>query len=73
VLLGFLAGLAAALSALQISLFLLLVWIPIVLAGSKNSFQWSETILTLALAAAAWVVASSYRETSRLAVNNRST
>jgi len=43
------------------------------LAGSKNSFQWSETILTLALAAAAWVVAVSYRETSRLAVNNRST
>ena len=73
VLLGFLAGLAAALSALQISLFLLLVWIPIVLAGSKNSFQWSETILTLALAAAAWVVAVSYRKTSRLAVNNRST
>ena len=73
VLLGFLAGLAAALSALQISLFLLLVWIPIVLAGSKNSFQWSETILTLALAAAAWVVAVSYRQTSRLAVNNRST
>lgn len=72
VLIGFLARLAAALSALQISLFLFLVWIPIVAAGSKNSFQWSETILNAALAAGAWVVADSYRGTFRLAVNNRS-
>jgi len=73
VLIGFRAGLAAALSALQISLFLLLVWIPIVVAGSQNSFQWGETILNAALAAAAWVIADSYRATSRLAVNNRFT
>jgi len=73
VLIGFHAGLAAALSALQISLFLLLVWIPIVVAGSKNSFQWSETILNAALAAGAWVIADSYRGTPRLAVSNRST
>jgi uncharacterized membrane protein len=73
VLIGFHAGLAAALSALQISLFLLLVWIPIVGAGSKESFQWSETILNAALAAGAWVIADSYRGTSRLAINNRST
>jgi len=44
-----------------------LVWIPIVVAGSKNSFQWSETILNAALFAGAWVVADSYRRTSRLA------
>lgn len=61
VLAGFQARLAAALSALQISLFLVLVWIPIVAAGAKNSFQWSETILNVALAAGAWVVADSYR------------
>jgi len=61
VLIGFHAGLAAALSALQISLFLLLVWIPIVGAGSRDSFQWSETILNAALAAGAWVIAGSYR------------
>jgi uncharacterized membrane protein len=72
VLIGFPARLAAALSALQISLFLLLVWIPIVAAGSKNSFQWSETILNAALAAGAWVVADSYRGTSPLAASNRS-
>ena len=71
VLIGFRARLAAALSALQISLFLLLVWIPIVAAGSKNSFQWSESILTAALAAGAWVVADSYRGTLRPAVNHR--
>jgi uncharacterized membrane protein len=69
VLIGLYARLAAALSAAQIGLFLLLVWIPIVAAGSKNSFQWSETILNAALFAGAWVVADSYRGTSQLAVN----
>ncbi len=73
VLIGFHAGLAAALSALQISLFLLLVWIPLVVAGSKDSFQWSETLLNAALVAGAWVIADSYRGTSRHAVNARST
>ena len=69
VLIGIHARLAAALSALQISLFLVLVWIPILAAGSKNSFQLRETILNVALAAGAWVVADSYRGTPRLAVN----
>jgi uncharacterized membrane protein YphA (DoxX/SURF4 family) len=61
VLIGFWTRLAATLSAVQISLFLLLVWIPSVTAASRNSFQWSETILNAALAAGAWVVADSYR------------
>lgn len=52
---------AALLSAFQIGLFLLLVWVPIVAAGSKIPFQWSETILNAVLLAAAWVVADSYR------------
>lgn len=72
VLSGFYARLAATLSAMQILLFLLLVWIPIIAAGSTNSFQWSETILNAALFAGAWVVAESYRGTSRLAVNQSS-
>jgi uncharacterized membrane protein len=61
VLAGRWARLAAILSALQIGLFLLLVWLPIVAAGSKVPFQWSETILNAALLAAAWVVADSYQ------------
>ena len=71
VLIGLYARLATALSALQIGLFLVLVWIPIVAAGSKVPFQWSETILNTALLAAAWVIADSYRNTPWLAANSR--
>jgi len=63
VLIGLCARLAAVLSALQIASFLLLVWIPIVAAGSKVPFQWSETILNTALLAGAWMVADSYKST----------
>jgi uncharacterized membrane protein len=61
VLIGVCARLAAMLSAFQIGMFTLLVWVPIVAAGAKSSFVWSETIISAALTAGAWVVAESYR------------
>ena len=68
---GVFARLAATLSAFQMGMFLLLVWVPIVAAGSKDAFQRSETVCSIALAAASWVVAESYRGTPWLAVNKR--
>lgn len=57
----FQARLAVTLSAIQLGLFLCLVWIPIVASGSKEPFQWSETILNATLCAGAWVMADSYQ------------
>jgi uncharacterized membrane protein len=68
---GVLARMAAALSALEIGMFLVLVWVPVVAAGGANAFQWDETIVSIALLAAAWVVAESYRSMPWLAVNKR--
>ena len=64
ILIGGFARLAAALSALQMTLFGVLVWLPILAAGSTNAFQWMEFATTLALTAAGWVVADSYCVTS---------
>lgn len=60
ILIGKFGRLAAALSAIQMGLFGLLVWVPILMAGSTNAFQRMEFATTVALTIAGWVVADSY-------------
>jgi uncharacterized membrane protein len=56
---GVYAPLAAVLAALETGLISLLVWAPIAVAG-PNTYQWQEIVVTVALTAAAWVLAESY-------------
>jgi uncharacterized membrane protein len=65
------ARLAATLLVLQLGTFILLVWMPIVAAGDIDPFRWGELVVTVALAAAAWVVADSYRGRPWLALAGR--
>jgi uncharacterized membrane protein len=58
--LGVLGRLPAALSALQIGLFGLIVWVPRVVTHNLTDFQWGEFVTTCVLTAGAWVVADSY-------------
>lgn len=58
-LIGVRARLAAALAAVEMGMFGLLVWVPVVAAGSAKPYQWTEFATTIALTAAAWAVADS--------------
>jgi uncharacterized membrane protein len=71
ILIGTFAHLAATLEAVMMSLFGLLVWVPSLFAhpppkwATPPQHQWSELVMTLVLAASAWVVAISLRNRSR--------
>ena len=65
---GVLPRLAATLEAIMMSLFGLLVWVPSFFARPRPSWatppqnQWSELVVNLVLAAAAWVVVTSWAD-----------
>jgi uncharacterized membrane protein len=65
IIVGILPGLAATLEATMMSLFGLLVWVPSFFAQPRPKWaavpenQWSELVVNLLLAAAAWIVAIS--------------
>lgn len=65
IIVGVLPGLAATLEAAMMSLFGLLVWVPSFFADPRPKWaavpenQWSELVVNLLLAAAAWIVAVS--------------
>lgn len=59
---GVWARLAAALSVVQIGAFTVLVWVPLIAAGTLSAFQWNELGTSVILTAAGWVIADSYRD-----------
>jgi uncharacterized membrane protein len=70
IIVGVLPRLAATLEAIMMSLFGLLVWVPSFFAQPRPRWatppvnQWSELVVTLMLAASAWMVATSLRNRS---------
>lgn len=72
---GIAASLAAALSAFQIAVITIVVWGPVIASGHAAVPDLQETVLSWALTAAAWVVATSYERSwlTRLAMGTFAT
>lgn len=64
---GVFARLAATLSASEIGLFTVIVWVPIVMTGASVP-QWNEFVSSVVLTTVGWVVADSYRGAPWLAI-----
>jgi len=73
ILFGVLPRLAATLVATMVSLFTVLVWVPMLIAAPKNLSNWSEFCASAAITGAAWAVAESYRGRSWSLAWNKST
>ena len=56
---------ATAVAAVQIALITALVWGPMLFAGPLSQMHWQETIVSWALTAGAWVLATGWRRDSR--------
>ncbi len=61
VLIGVCARLATAMAALQLGIFTLFVWVPVIMKH-PDAFQWSEFLISVAATAGAWMLANSYRQ-----------
>jgi uncharacterized membrane protein YphA (DoxX/SURF4 family) len=59
--------LAAAMEAVMMSVFTLLVWVPAVVANPRMPSNWVEFLFTFALAGASWVVAESIPPVAKVA------
>lgn len=59
VLVGVCARLATVLATVQMGLFTLLVWVPVVMASPTRA-QWSEFIVSWAITVASWAIADSW-------------
>jgi hypothetical protein len=56
-----LARLAVSLEAAMLWVFTVLVWVPRVASGPHDEGNWSELLISAAIASGAWLVAETYR------------
>ena len=63
---GILAPLASRLLIVEIVIFELLFWIPNLIAGPHNHFNWAGNAISIAIAGAAWLVSDSVCNDAKL-------